>query len=215
MGRLAEASVIWSQLSLALDPVAPPTEVKERLMSRVQGDAAHADLSRAKARRSPRSGRPGPNLRQWALPLVAAGAAAAITFLAIDLRTRGHLHTTETAIQVVTSPEVKVIVLKGPALSGRGQGRLFWDWHTGDCYLRATGLESAGEGRVYVLWFTDSDGEPVSAGSFVTSEDGTATLLTVLPQDIDLVAPVVITSETTSTVAVPSGKPLLSGELDL
>ncbi len=118
------------------------------------------------------------------------------------------------ALRVVTSPKVKVIVLEGPALKGRGDGRLFWNWRTGDCYLHATGLRSPGQDKVYALWFTDVDGEAMAAGTFAANEEGDATFLTALPSGIDVYAPAFVTTEPATGATMPSSSPQLSGQLE-
>ena len=231
VGRLAEASAALAHLSLALDPIAPPAQVKERLMARVRSDARAQDRlpgRRAGPRRRPRGG-------IWGRPLAAAGLAALISILIVGLPARERITALEAqlarqvalihelevsstvkvaALRVVTSPKVQVIVLKGPALKGRGSGRLYWNWRTGDCYLHATGLRSPGPDKVYALWFTDVDGEAMAAGTFVTNEEGDATFLTALPSGIDVYAPAFVTTEPATGATKPSGSSQLSGQLE-
>ena len=239
LGFLAEASAALTHLSLALDPVAPPPEVEERLMARVRSDVRAHD--RLPARRSgPRPGRAAPPRQhawsEWRRPLVAAGLAAFVTFLVVGVPARDQIASLEdelaqavalveereasatvkaSALRVVTSSEVKLIALNGPALKGRRSGgRLFWDWHTGDCYLHATGLRSPGDNKVYALWFTDVDGEAMAAGTFSPDEKGDATFLTLLPSGIDVFAPVFITVEPAAGSEKPSASHQLSGQLE-
>jgi hypothetical protein len=121
---------------------------------------------------------------------------------------------TRAVLGVVSAPEVRLLDLSGEALDFRGTARLYWDYDTGGCYLRGTKVRPPGEGKTYVLWFAEGDGEPLRGGAVEVSESGEATLLTEMPREIDVSADVYVTAEPDPSVAKPSAAPVLSGLLD-
>lgn len=210
LGALAEAQAVVARLALgAVEPVEPPESVRRSLASRIALESRMSELP------------PAPRARgRLARTAFAAGLAAIVAAGVTALATRNRVvhaereaQTRHAALEVIGSPYMRAIRLSGPALGFQGNGHLYWDYHSGGCYLRATEVQRPGPGKVYVLWFTDSDGAPLRAGTLSVSPDGEATLLTAMPRQIDTTGPVSVTVETSGAVERPSANPVLHGEM--
>jgi anti-sigma-K factor RskA len=209
LGALAEAQAIAARLALAIEPVDAPETVRRALAARVALESRVADLPAA---RPPRRSLARTALAAGLAAVVAAGVTAFATRSRV-VRAEREATTRHAALDVIGSPYMRAIRLSGPALGFQGNGHLYWDYHSGGCYLRATEVQRPGPGQVYVLWFTDSDGAPLRAGVIQVSRDGEATLLTEMPREIDTTGPVSVTIEANPTTERPSAQPVLHGEM--
>ena len=208
LGAFAEAQAVVARLALAVEPVDAPETVRRALAARIALETRMSDLPAASPRRS---------LARTALAAsLAAVAAAGVTAFATRnrvVRAEREASVRHAALDVIGSPYMRAIRLSGPALGFQGNGHLYWDYHSGGCYLRATEVQRPGPGQVYVLWFTDSDGAPIRAGVIQVSADGEATLLTEMPRQIDTTGPVSVTVEANPTTERPSTSSVLHGEM--
>jgi anti-sigma-K factor RskA len=210
LGALAESQAIVARLAAEIAPVTPPERVRAALASRIALESRMADPASHSART--RGG--------WGRAALAAGLAAVLSAGAAALATRARIERAERAaktrqagLNVIGSPYMRAIPLSGPALEFQGHGHLYWDYHDGGCYLRATGLRAPEPGKVYVLWFTDADGLPLRAGVLELSADGEAQLLTEMPRTIDVTGAVAVTAELDADTLKPSSDAVLRGEL--
>jgi anti-sigma-K factor RskA len=212
LGALTTAQAALAKLALALEPIEPPTALRDRLRARVQADATytHAPVVRSRGRS-----------RGWQRPALAAGIAALLAFAAGRITTHSQVERLESetelsraALGVLASPYVSEVDLSGQALGFRGWARMYLDQGSRDCYLRAAVVNKPADGQSYVLWFTTADGTPRRGGVLEVAENGEVTLLTEMPPEIDPTAPVYVTPERDPTVAAPTAKPLLVGLLD-
>jgi len=225
---------VLAHLSLALPPVEPPASSRDRLLARV---ARYRDR-RARTELRPLSAPPSERRSRRALWLAAAGSAAAGAVLAFGALRLGEEDASEalerklseraaeiaalersivdasSALDVLRASKLRVISLAGPAQSGRGTARIYWDWRTGGCYLYATNVRPPPPDHVYRLWFTNVDEQPIPAGVIDVKSTGEATLITKMPMDIDLFGDVFITLERSGSPQIPSGALVLSGRLE-
>ncbi|MBW2279745.1 MAG: anti-sigma factor [Deltaproteobacteria bacterium] len=228
-GELAEAEATLAHLALSLDPLDPPDRVKHALLERVS--AARPRLLRPRPA-TPHGSRPGRSpqatrrrgvSRTWLRTAVAVGLAlplawfgAYTTFAARVGGLERELVEQSASLNLLAVAdgklEVKVIELEGPALRRRGFGRMYQNWQTGDCYLFAHGIRRPADGMSYRAWFTGMDGELVRGPALRIDERGDASLLTRLPRNVDLGAPVVVTLEADGSASGPTGTPQLVGE---
>jgi hypothetical protein len=212
LGALAEAQATLASLAVSLDPLDPPDGLRARVLARIDAEARAAKPPRAR----------------FAPVALAAGIAALVAFGVGTALTRARVaelertlaelevetERTRRELSVVAAPEVRLLDLSGEALDFRGSARLYWDYDTGACYLRGTKFKPPGDGRTYVLWFSDADGEPLRGGPITLRNGGEATLLTEMPREIDVSADVYVTAEPDPSVARPTGPPVLRGLLD-
>jgi anti-sigma-K factor RskA len=214
LGALAEAQALVARLAAELAPVTPPESVRRALAARIALETRLAE---------PQSLAPAARARaSWLRLAAAAGIAAVLAAGATALATRIRVTRAETdararhaALDVIGSPYMRAIELSGPGLGFQGHGHLYWDYHSGGCYLRATAMQPPEAGKVYVLWFTDADGVPLRGGVVEVSSDGEAQLLTEMPREIDVTGQVAVTVEADPRAERPSADAVLRGELQL
>jgi len=213
LGALAEAQALVARLALEVEPVAPPESVRRALSARIALETRLADSRALETARGARGG--------WALTALAAGLAAVLAVGATVLATRIRVtraeqdaHTRRAALDVIGSPYMRAIELSGPGLGFQGHGHLYWDYHSGGCYLRVTALRAPEAGKVYLLWFTDADGAPLRAGVLELTKDGEAQLLTEMPRTIDVTGQVAVTAEADARATRPTTDAVLHGELE-
>lgn len=211
LGALAESQAALARLALEVEPVEPPERVRRALAGRIALEARLADVP---------SGPAVERRGSWRALALAAGLAAAVAGGATALVTRSRVVAVErvagqrdTALDVIGSKYMRRVEVFGPALGFQGRGLLYWDYHSGGCYFRATHLQPPEPGKVYVLWFTDSDGAPLRAGALKLWPNHEGTLLTEMPRSIDMTGQVAVTLETNAAAIAPTAQPVLSGEL--
>lgn len=223
LGALAEARAAHASLALALDPVEPSPSVRERLLARISAPNVVALTPRIHER------------LEWRRMALAAGIAGLVAFGAGRLTTRSsdtdlareltvarrelarlasESDRSRAVLGVLASPDVSLVDLSGGALGFRGAARMYWDYESRGCYLRATEMRKPEPGEAYVLWFTAMSGAPLRGGVIEVGEDGEATLLTEMPAGIDPTAPVYVTLEKNPSVAAPTAAPVLQDLLD-
>jgi hypothetical protein len=216
-GERAAAETALAHLAFALDPVAPPAEVRARLLAALREAPAASDGA---------GGTPAPRrARRW-LPLAGAAAAGAVlAFGAAQFAGQRALErqiselesavaANARALDVLRANKLRTIALTGPGARVPGTFKIYWDWTKGGCYVYASDMRQPPPGRVYQLWFTNVDGEPIPGGILNVKPSGEATLVTEMPRDIDLFGEVKITLEDDPRDAVPSSSLVLSGHLD-
>jgi len=211
LGALAESQAALARLALEVQPVEPPARVRKALAGRIALETRLAEVRAAPA---------GEARRDWRTLALAAGLAAIVAAGASALATRARVRAVErdaierdTALNVIGSKYMRRVEVSGPALGFQGRGLLYWDYHSGGCYFRATEMQPPEAGKVYVLWFTDSDGAPLRAGVLTLGPNHEATLLTEMPRSIDMTGQVAVTLESNPAAIAPTAQPVLHGEL--
>uniref|UniRef100_A0AAU6WM89 Anti-sigma factor n=1 Tax=Chryseobacterium endophyticum TaxID=1854762 RepID=A0AAU6WM89_9FLAO len=68
-------------------------------------------------------------------------------------------------MEMVTNPDMKMVMLKGVEKHADSKAMVFWDTKTKAVYLDAEKLPKAPEGMQYQLWAI-ADGKPVDAGMY-------------------------------------------------
>jgi hypothetical protein len=86
-------------------------------------------------------------------------------------------------IQTLSADHTEALSLTGTAARPEARARVYWDWDSWYCYLRADGL-SPGPNGVYALWLFTDDGDVIGVGTFGTDERGHATLIAPVPHDV-------------------------------
>ncbi len=73
-------------------------------------------------------------------------------------------------MDMVTNPDMKMVMLKGVEKHADSKAMVFWDTKTKAVYLDAEKLPKAPEGMQYQLWAI-ADGKPVDAGMYTDEKD--------------------------------------------
>ncbi|WP_100074260.1 anti-sigma factor [Chryseobacterium camelliae] len=79
---------------------------------------------------------------------------------------------------MISSPEMKMVMLKGVEKHTDSKAMVFWDTRTKEVYLSAETLPKAPEGMQYQLWAIQG-GKPVSAGMYSEDKDAKIALSTI------------------------------------
>jgi anti-sigma-K factor RskA len=73
-------------------------------------------------------------------------------------------------MEMVTNPDMKMVMLKGVEKHADSKAMVFWDTKTKAVYVDAEKLPKAPEGMQYQLWAI-ADGKPVDAGMYTEEKD--------------------------------------------
>lgn len=205
---LAQAEQEVARLGRMLAPVAPDPAVRERLRQRIEASTARAG-ARSWARAALAAGLAAlvaGGLGYGAGRRVAERSAGArIAALEAELEAalaEGEALDEELAeleaahrqleseqvlarktIETLSADHTEALALSGTPARPDARARVYWDWDTWYCYLRADGL-SPGPNGVYALWLFTDDGEVIGVGTFGTDAKGQATLIAPVPHDV-------------------------------
>ena len=118
----------------------------------------------------------------------------------------------EKQLQLLASPDIRLVDLKGLEAVPAAQGKFFWDPATRQGILLAKGLPKTSADKAYELWGIAGN-EPVPAGVFLVDELGQAKFL--MPplaggKNFDKFA---VTVEPAAGVPTPTGPMVLLGSL--
>jgi anti-sigma-K factor RskA len=119
---------------------------------------------------------------------------------------------TET-VQMMRSPSVEVVPLRGSAAQPGASGRIFFDRSRGRWYFHASQLRPAGSGKTYELWFINREQQKLPAGTFDVDQNGEGTLQVDVPQGAGTLALAAVTDEPAGGAPQPTGEIQLAGEL--
>lgn len=114
-------------------------------------------------------------------------------------------------IGVLHAEHAESVALTGAGSFANARGRVYWDWDTWYCYLRASGLAKDPD-KIYAIWlFTEDD--VIGVGTFRGQGDGTATFLGPVPQDVGHVLRAAVSIEPDEDLGMkPRGEIVLTGE---
>lgn len=228
-GEVTAYREVAAQLAHSLPPLAPPAELRDRLLQRVRSDSApSADIEALPA--VPRSSRSIPLV--WALPLAASVAVAvgagwmaisakrtlqdaearlsSIRFTADSLAER--LQYREATLDAILLPgttlhEVGTTPDPGPVL------QIFWVKERQQWLVHATRLPPAPSGKSYQLWYVVNN-QAISANVFNTDPDGHAFFELELPLEAQGGAVAAITVEPVGGSPQPTTTPMMLGNVD-
>jgi len=226
---LAEWQRETEALALSAPPVAPSEMTRARLLKEIgrmkDNSAAGASSER------PRGSRAG----WWAAAAaivfaVWAGAqqrdlrrqiarlesenesvAAQLAQVSRDLEAdRGELARLRLAAQILTTPDLRPVVLAGLSDAPAAIGHSFVNPQEHRALFKAYKLPQAPAGKTYQLWFI-ADGKPVSAGVFDVDPEGYAQLVVDGVAPLDHIQAWAVTVEPAGGVPQPTGTMVLKG----
>jgi anti-sigma-K factor RskA len=197
LGPAAEA------LPASVEPMAPPPELKSRIMAEVEREAVLLAAAGPAADRAPAERAPRRRFR-WTLPRlalapVAAAAALLVVGVAIGLGIAG------------LGDGGRTVTASVDAARAPGAGAQI-EVEDGAATLTAHGLPAPPSGRVYQVWLKRPGRapEPTSA-LFSPSRDGTATAT--VPGSLDGIDQVLVTDEPMGGSRMPTREPLVVASL--
>jgi anti-sigma-K factor RskA len=116
----------------------------------------------------------------------------------------------ERAMQVLSAPGMKPVLLAGLEEAPDAEGRAFVDPGSRRAVFVATNLPQPAEGKTYQLWFIGAGG-PVSAGVFEVDEQGRGSLEVSGVAPVEEIAAWAVTVEPDGGLPQPSGPMVLKG----
>ncbi len=194
---MAEMSGVAAHLASTVEEKAPPVYLKNRILAQVQSEKSPSvvrvikeDLEAAAVRALEKS------RRLWICVIGALALAAVILIFLFTreiaqlknelaaLRTQAQLqaqlvnelqqqlHEKERILNVMQSPQIRLVELRGrePALAA--EGRVFWSTSENKAVFIARNLPAPAADKDYQLWIIRG-GQPVDAGVFAIDEEGT------------------------------------------
>ena len=118
------------------------------------------------------------------------------------------------AIETLSAEHTEALALVGTPARPHARARVYWDWDSWYCYLRAEGLEPD-PGGVYALWLFTADGDVIPVGAFDVDPKGHATLLAPVPHDVGEVVRAGVSVEPDDRLGPgPRGKVVLVGGVE-
>jgi anti-sigma-K factor RskA len=114
-------------------------------------------------------------------------------------------------IDTLSADRTEALTLAGTPNRPEARARVYWDWDTWYCYLRAEGLSPDPDG-VYALWLFTDDGDVIGVGAFGADAEGRATLIAPVPHDVGHVVRAGVSIEPDDRLGPgPSGEVVLLG----
>jgi anti-sigma-K factor RskA len=178
-------------LPASAPPVAPPPELKARIMAVVESEAA---LLAAAGERADRPERPERRRRRWSLRTLSPALAAGLAALLVGVGVAGGL-----AIGGGSDVERTVAAqVEDPSMSMRLAVR------DEDSTLEGRGLPAPPPGRVYQVWVEHEDGRVVGTDAlFGPARDGHA--MVVVPGSLENASRVMVSDEPRGGSRAPTG----------
>jgi anti-sigma-K factor RskA len=208
--EIADLQMAVDTLPLAAEQVAPPPELKDRIMAVVRSEAellqaagARADEPQAAA---PAQAAPSERRSWWKRtllslrPLPAIGLATAVLAVGVIagvLITSGgeSTRTVSAKVSLASAPTAHA------SLSVKGDGGR----------LSVTNFPAAGNGRVYQVWLVKGNAKPTSAGLFRVPDDGQATFA--IPESMNGVDQVMVSVEPGGGSDQPTSQPVAAASM--
>jgi len=117
---------------------------------------------------------------------------------------------TQSALAVLTAPDVARIDLAGQPGAPQASGRAYWSRARGMVFSAAA-LPPPPSGRTYQVWVVTSAPAPISAGLVAPDDAGHVDAVFATPQDIPQPVAVAVTLEPSGGVPSPTGPKVLVG----
>ncbi|HEY7619062.1 MAG TPA: anti-sigma factor [Solirubrobacteraceae bacterium] len=203
--EVADLKMAADTLPLAADQLAPPPELKDRIMAVVHAEAELLGAAGARADQ-PETARP-PERESWwkrrlvsLRPLPAIGMATAVLAIGViaGVLLTGGRESTRTV-------DAKVTLASAP--TARAAVKVSGD----DARLTVTNFPAAGSDHVYQVWLVRGKNKPESAGLFRVPENGGATFD--IPESVKGVDQVMVSREPGGGSDQPTTEPIAAAAL--
>jgi hypothetical protein len=189
-GALAEAQVTLGEVASAIEPVAPPLDTANKLMSRIY------DRSGTMQRPALQGRGTASRWTIWTTAFLSAAAAVAITFAIFYYAMRDQINRTPTLQMVSMNSDTQP----------KARGVVAWDRDRSQWHVAVFNLAPPPPGKEYELWFVpQGQGKnPVRSKTFTVDSAGSASLIVQVPTNIGPIAAAAITMEKAGGADVPT-----------
>jgi anti-sigma factor RsiW len=126
-------------------------------------------------------------------------------------RGREQLARQQEAMNLITSPNARVMALSGTDMATRAHGKFVYDRNTGRAMLMAYDLPPAPAGKAYQLWFIAEGKPPMPGHVFNTDSAGHAEMSEQLTEEARAATVFAVTLEPSGGVPAPTGAKYLLG----
>ncbi len=220
LSEVNELQTAVSMLAFSTPSRSPSPTVRERL--REQARSVNS-VSSIRSR--------SPLRRFWVDLIAGAAAVGALVFalavtrantelrrLADSLNSRIaqleiQLSQSRTSLISLTSPEVRIVDLRGQRGNDRARGRIFWDQSKRKWFFYVRDLPQLPADKSYQLWFVPASGNPISAVVFNTESDGSTERQIDVPEAVVILKAAAVTTEPAGGMPQPTGQFALLGAL--
>lgn len=231
--EVAELREVAGLIALAVRPVAPPSGLRERIVSDARAVRPIAPrLAEAQRRenspvtlRAVESAGPG---RAWQASTIVGWLAVAASIIGVTVaqnryrerasaaralaaanaELRSQISASDSLLRVLVGPDVETTRLA--AVGSERSARLYWNRKASQVVLVAFALPAAPAGRTYQLWGIPKGKAPVSLGTFNTNAAGEGRLTVRVPEGLAL-AVGAVTEEPEGGSLQPTSTPVLAG----
>lgn len=226
--ELAVFEAVAARLPMALEPVAPATAVRERVIGSVAPYRAVAAPARSAG---------------WLFPTLATAAALVcglgyvrvraerdaarreaqgardgfealgreVTKAQVDMANLGkELASARVVRDLVARPSARMARLTGLPPAPKASARVVWDPGTREAVLFVAGLDAAPAGKAYEVWVI-AQAAPAPAGVFQVTADGSAIVHLPIVADTARVKTFAVTVEPAAGAPAPTGPMVLAG----
>jgi anti-sigma-K factor RskA len=205
--EIADLQMAVDTLPLATEQIAPPSELKDRIMAVVHSEAELLQAAGARADEPEPAAAPAERKGWWRRtllslrPLPAIGLATAVLAVGVVagvLITSGgeSTRTVSAKVTLASAPDAHA------SLSVKGD----------DGRLTVSNFPGAGDGRVYQVWLVKGNGKPTSAGLFrVAGSSGTADFA--IPESMNGVDQVMVSVEPGGGSDQPTSQPIAAASM--
>ena len=224
-GELRELALVVEGLARAVEPVAVPPALRQRVLNRVAQESQIGVI----APRADRRFAPGPWLAAAAAVVVVLGS---LLFLAVDRARRAdrdwrvarseasalperlddYAGQTDLALSILTAGDMRRLELSGSQAWSGSAARAYWS-PTRGLLVVADQLPVPPPGRIYQVWVI-AGAKPISAGLLGSPQTGRGMLIAPPPGGAALgTVTVAVTDEPPGGLPAPSGTIRLAGSL--
>jgi anti-sigma-K factor RskA len=206
--EIADLQMAVDTLPLATEQIAPPPELKDRIMAVVRSESELLQAAGSRADEAAPAPAQAPRERQgwWRRtllslrPLPAVGLATAVLAVGVVA-----------GVIVTSGGEGTRTVSAKVTLASAPTARASLAVKGNDGRLSVTNFPASGSGRVYQVWLVKGNAKPTSAGLFRVTGDGQATFA--IPESMKGVDQVMVSVEPGGGSDQPTSKPVAAASM--
>jgi anti-sigma-K factor RskA len=213
-----DALATVSQLPLAIDPLSPPTQARQKLLERVAINSTRSSPMKK-----------SPDLARWfagvaAIVAIALGLISYHLFNQLKLhddraqateeKLRTQLTRARSVLAMLSARNLQMVSLASSAPKSTAGGRVLWDKDRNQWHVTVFDLTPPPDGRVLELWFITADQKKIPGGTFTVNAQGNGAMSAKVPADLKNISLAAITDEPPGGMPQPTGQIQLAGKVE-